>query len=280
MRRDHRHAAWVFALLGTVACGDEEAVPRDARDRDAAASRRDSGPRSRNRRGGEPGRATIEVLDPGTAESGTPGAIEAVVLFEGDPPPRVEIPAIQSHAQCRQEEAPLTEQVIVEDGKLQNVVVYLAGLPAGREVPPPPPEDAVVDQKGCLFVPHVSAVQAGRGLEVTNSDPFGHNVHVFADRNPGENKTTGPGQGVRLSIEHAEDVRLTCDLHPWMNAWVFVVDHPWFGVSGADGTLRIEDVPPGEYRLEAWHEHYGRLRCGDVAVGPGGRVQATITYAP
>ena len=79
-------------------------------------------------------------------------------------------------------------------------------------------------------------------------------------------------------MKHAEVLRLGCDIHPWMDARLVAFDHPWFAVSAPDGTFTIADVPPGTYRLEAWHEEYGGVKAGEITVGPGGRTAADFTF--
>jgi hypothetical protein len=169
--------------------------------------------------------------------------------------------------------------VIVTNGRLANVVVAIRKVPAGVEVPSPPTEPLLLDQVGCMYVPHVSAVQAGRPVLARNSDALSHNVHVYATVNPDSNDTVAAGGApVKLDFQRAEAIKLVCDLHSWMSAHVYVVDHPWFAVTGEDGTWTIDDLPPGEYVLEAWHERLKKIKSGSFSVGPGGEVNVEFTY--
>jgi hypothetical protein len=123
----------------------------------------------------------------------------------------------------------------------------------------------VLDQLGCLYTPHVIGLQVGQTLEVRNSDPTTHNVHFFAERspNPSENHNQPAGAAaLETRFEKSEiGARVGCDIHPWMSAWISAVDHPFFAVSGADGSFAIRGLPAGEYEFEAWHELFGRVRA-------------------
>ncbi len=151
------------------------------------------------------------------------------------------------------------DRILVQDGRLQGAFVWIeAGLEGFRfDVP----EQAVeLDQNGCLFVPRIVGVRAGQTLLARNSDGTMHNVHTKPDRNREKNFGMPAGSEPRdLSMRRAEVmVEVVCDVHAWMKAWVGVVDHPFFAVTGADGTYRFEGVPPGQYTLGVWHEKLGR----------------------
>jgi len=151
------------------------------------------------------------------------------------------------------------ESVVVgADGALQNVFVYVKdGLGTLRF--PIPSAAVVIDQKGCRYVPHVLGVQAGQRVEILNSDPTLHNIHAV----PMANREFNTGQPIP-GMRHAHQftarevmVPFKCDVHPWMNAYVGVLDHPFFGVTGADGSFELKGLPPGTYTIEAWHETLG-----------------------
>lgn len=144
--------------------------------------------------------------------------------------------------------------VASKTGALANVVVSLrAAKPATL---PPPTANAAVDQQGCQYRPHVQAVTVGTPLALVNSDAVLHNVHgsaggvqVFNMAMPIKN------QRVPTKLTRPGLVRLQCDAgHTWMGAWIYVFEHPWFAVTGADGTFEIKNVPPGHYTVEYWHE--------------------------
>jgi plastocyanin len=144
-------------------------------------------------------------------------------------------------------------------GTLENVVVSItAGLPPDGTFEPPS-EPVVLDQKGCMFQPHVVASMVGQSVVVKNSDPLLHSVHSMdAEEAPAFNFAQPTiGQRAVQPIRVVETFRVKCDLHPWMNAWVRVFNHPYFSVTQADGAFSIRNLPPGTYRIKAWHELLG-----------------------
>jgi hypothetical protein len=154
--------------------------------------------------------------------------------------------------------------IVSSEGGVANVVVSLrAGGDRSLTGPPPPPL-AVLDQRGCRFVPRVLAVAVGQPILVKNSDPFLHNVHSMAVNNgnfnfgqPGVNPGTNVGP-----FTTAERFKIRCDVHPWMTVHVSVFEHPYFAVTGPDGSFAIPgSVPDGRYLLVAWHEVLGELQA-------------------
>ncbi len=157
---------------------------------------------------------------------------------------------------------PVVEETVIvgENGRLKNVVVSIKKEPGQQLAGGVPKSPAVLDQKACMYEPHVLAMIVGQDLLVKNSDPFLHNVHsqavvndIFNAAMPGLND----GQKVVPQPNTPEIFRVKCDVHPWMNAWVAVFDHPYFSVTGDDGTFAIKGLPDGTYTLTAWHEKYG-----------------------
>jgi len=157
---------------------------------------------------------------------------------------------------------PVNEETIVADdkGNLANVVVSIkADDPSalGGEAPKTP---AVLDQKGCMYTPHVLPVMVGQEMKIKNDDPFLHNVHSLAQTNPAFNfGQPNKDDGKPVDPPKApEIIKVKCDVHPWMSAWIIVVDNPFFGASKEDGTYTIKgNLPDGEYTLHAWHEKLG-----------------------
>ncbi len=142
-----------------------------------------------------------------------------------------------------------------DKAQLADVVVSLKG--AGVKASGAPATPVVLDQVGCEYVPYVAAVQAGQKLLVKNSDPFMHNVHALpaAAGNKEANKAQMPkAPDLEFAFATPEPfLKFKCDVHPWMFSYVSVFDHPYFAVTGKDGSFKIANVPPGKYTLEVLH---------------------------
>jgi len=165
--------------------------------------------------------------------------------------------------------------VAARDGSLANVFVKLDGTFA----PTPVPSQAVtVDQHGCVYSPRVVGVRTGQPLTVKNSDPLLHNVHGLSGRNQGFNVGQPlAGMTNQFRLKEEEVLHLKCDVHSWMNAYVGVVSHPYFAVSNTAGTFEIANVPPGTYKIQAWHERYGPLTMS-VTVKAGAVTTVDFAY--
>lgn len=152
-----------------------------------------------------------------------------------------------------------SDQVVVSaDGGLKNVFVYVKKGLEGKafETPKTP---VVFDQIGCQYTPKVFGVQTNQTLEIRNSDDTLHNVHSLPKNSPQFNLGM-PIKGMKLKKTFTKPevmVKIKCEVHPWMAAYAGVLDHPYFAVSGDDGSFEIKDLPPGDYVIEAWHEKYG-----------------------
>ena len=231
----------------------------------------------------EPGVAPATETDttPAVAASGGSGVVEVVFSFEGDgslPDRQVsESAAIGCHADGSPVDVN-NRSLIVNGGKVQYVVVTLE--PRGHEpVVPLRAEPQLLDQIGCRFEPHVLVVREGESVSYRNSDGVNHNVNLKAKKNPKFSETVSPDGARDSEVSRAEDFEVRCDIHPWMNAQVMVVEQPYFAVSGTDGSLRIEGVAAGEYRVEYWHETLGKGRIEDISVADGEVVNLEMTLS-
>ena len=142
---------------------------------------------------------------------------------------------------------------VSSSGGVADAFVWIKdGLPPGTY--PVPSEAVTLDQKGCEYRPRVFGIRAGQTLVLANSDPILHNVHA-----PGFNVPL-PSVGARVSRKFPRPevmATITCDVHPWMRAYAGVTPHPFFAVTGADGTFSIPNLPAGSYTLQVWHEKLG-----------------------
>ena len=148
------------------------------------------------------------------------------------------------------------ETIVLGDGNaLANVFVYVkSGLP--DQDWPAPSDPIVVDQKGCIYTPHVVGVQVGQPFKILNSDGLLHNIHSLSKANPPFNRAMPANvKEADFTFDKEEEMfKVKCDVHPWMGAYVTVVDHPFHAVSGMDGSFKIEGLPAGTYEIEARHE--------------------------
>lgn len=173
-----------------------------------------------------------------------------------------------------------TDHYAVKDGKLANVFVYVKSGLEGKTFPTPT-EKKTIDQQGCLYHPHVQGVQVGQPLTIKNSDATLHNIHAMAKTNA-EFNNAQPVQNMEFdqTFDKVEVmVPFKCDVHPWMNAYVGVLDHPYYAVSAEDGAFSIEELPPGTYTLEAWHEELGTA-TQQVTIAPNQTVDVTFDFQP
>lgn len=211
--------------------------------------------------------ASKPVVAAGTA------SISGTVTFDGVPPP----PRTLGDQICGVTKLPiLDESLIVSDGgAMKNVVVYLEDGPNVASKTEP----ALLDQHQCRYVPHVLAVRTGQTLQVRSSDPTLHNTHGDKGSNKPFNLSfVNAGQTREVTFAEPEvAIRVRCDVHQWMNAYVAVFDHPFFAVTGDGGIFTLKDVPTGTYTLVAWHERYGK-KSQPVTVGNDGQVVADFAF--
>ncbi len=172
-----------------------------------------------------------------------------------------------------------SEKVVADGGGLANVFVHVkSGLSGSYSAPA---DKVVLNQLGCQYVPHVSGVQVGQTLVIRNSDQTLHNVHALPEANEEFNQGQ-PFQDMELerTFDTAEVmVPFKCDVHPWMASYLGVMDHPFFAVSGADGSFSIDGLPAGDYVVEAWHEEFGAQTL-DVSVAADGSAEANFDFSP
>jgi hypothetical protein len=218
---------------------------------------------------------------PTPLDRSTTGTLSGSVRLEGAAP---EMRPLQMTGECtaRHTGPVLSGDAVVHDGKVENAFVYIKdGL--GDRVFAVPETPVVLDQSGCIYRPRVVGAQTCQPIEFVNSDPLLHNVHGA----PGHSSPWNFGMAVKgskraVKIDTAEvPVNVRCDVHPWMRAYVGVVDHPYFAVTGPDGRFAIADVPPGDYLIASWHERFGAKETR-VTLGPKETkdVTFTLTAAP
>jgi hypothetical protein len=173
------------------------------------------------------------------------------------------------------------ENVVVGSGdSLQNVVLYISEGLTGNEASAVPSEEPTFDQKGCMYVPHVLAMDVDQKFKVVTRDQTTHNIHPLpqpGSSNIGWNKSQPPGAPpIETSWKAAEPISVKCNIHPWMHGWFVVVKGP-YATSGEDGSYTIKNVPPGSYTVTAWQEDLG-TQTAKVTVAGGAAAKADFTF--
>jgi plastocyanin len=232
--------------------------------------------------GGNDEAASSNEATQAATQSGPQGnaAVTGTVSFAGTAPANPTIDMSEEAACKAKHTGAITDpQVVVKDGKVANVFVYVKnGLPANASYSPPA-ESAVIDQEGCLYKPRVLGVMAGQNIDIKNSDPVLHNIKAV----PKVNRTfniSQPTAGMvsKRKFDRPEQmIPLQCNVHSWMHASVGVMPHPFFATTGDDGKFEIKGLPPGTYEIEAWHEKLGP-KTMTVTVGDGETKTADFNY--
>jgi hypothetical protein len=221
-----------------------------------------------------------------TAAAGGVGSIKGRVVYQGGdlslPPKYPKGSAPKDPTVCGVEAIP-DETVVVNNGGLANVFIYLTKAPKGT-IPPASNEPVIFDQKSCIFKPHALLVRTTQPVKVLNDDAALHNTHTYPKRNTGFNQGVQPNDRTGVDLVYtkpeAEPLQVGCDVHPWMIAFHLPVDHPFAAVSAADGTFEIKDLPAGKHDFKVWHEKGGVLnKALSVTVKAGETIDLEIPVA-
>ena len=214
------------------------------------------------------------------------GAIYGKITFNGTPPEPEHFQITKNSDVCGATHDRQT--VRVENGTLQDVVVLLEGIEAGK---PRTSNMANVIARDCVFKPYLSVVsRTGKGrkgspyMAVLNEDTVIHNPHPFETQAKGRRTLWNvglPEKGSQtkkqLIVRKSNTVRLECDQHNFMLSWTRVVDNPYWAISGKDGTFSIDDIPPGSYTMIAWHPMLGEQKQ-EIMIKKGGSEKAHFTF--
>lgn len=263
-----RSLAPILAAMLASACGGDSTAARAATDsRQSAASH------------GTPTFAapsgTYRVVDVANG-----GAVSGHVTIDGAVPAPPAPPVTADSADCDMQ--PGDPSIVHRGGAVENVVVWLSDVRAGVALPAE--KRYAITQTGCLLDPRVQAISLGGTVNVRSVDPVRHTTVLLRAG------TTDTLAVVRLydagSVvpdEHvgkrAGLVELRCEQHPWTRGWIAVFDHPYFAVTGADGSFRITDVPPGKHTLMIWHERGGAPQSQTVDVPASGEAKVEAKVA-
>jgi plastocyanin len=192
------------------------------------------------------------------------GSISGKVVLAGAvPPPKKLDVTIDQYVCGNVKEA--EDLLLSPQREIRNAVVWLDNPPAGAAAAalPTPVE---MDQNKCVFVPRLVIVPAGGTVNFLNSDRLLHNIHTTPKVNPAINRTQPKDRTIPFTFEKPEIVRINCDLHSWMVAWVVVAVHPYYAITGPSGSFSFDNLPPGQYKLQVWQERLG-TSTASVTVG-------------
>src|SRR5215213_2217246 len=226
--------------------------------------------------------------DTAQAYSGATGTVSGVISYNGTPPAPRKIDTT-ADAVCGQKNPNLTtDDTIVKDGKLANTFIYIkegnveGGKKVGDYAWATPTTAARLDQNGCHYAPHVLGLQVNQKLSITNSDATQHNIHPTPKLNPEWNQSQGNGAPpIEKTFLRSEVlIPVKCNQHPWMKAYIGVLKHPFFSVSGDTGAFEIKGVPPGSYTVVAWREGgaTGEEKTMQVTVPANGSAKADFAF--
>ncbi len=221
---------------------------------------------------------TLEAFQ-NAIKAGQVGTISGRTLFKGEPPPPKELRVTLNKKTCGHTYQ--SESLLVsEKGGIQNVVVSLLRIPKGL-LRKPDDKPIQIDQQKCIFIPHVLLVPAGVEFEVLNSDPVSHSFHTIGAHNKELNiiQTKTKRRRLPLTFPEPDIIKVICDVHSWMKAWIIVTDHPYYALTEADGQFRLENVPEGSYRIKAWHEELGTLPVQKVVVTTNQDVKVDFEFS-
>jgi hypothetical protein len=201
--------------------------------------------------------------------NGNEGAITGTVSFKGTKPKRKHIDMSQDNS-CHSINPEATVQnVMLSKGQLANVIVYIkSGGELEKYYFEYPSSSVTIDRQFCQFVPRIVAIQSGQMLKILNNDVTSHNFHPVPAKNVEWNRSQSMGaEPLEQSFKYPEIIPIKCNRHPWMQAFVGVFHHPFFFVTGKDGSFKIDGVPPGRYTIAVWHEVFGEQTI-EVTINP------------
>jgi plastocyanin len=201
-----------------------------------------------------------------TTETASAGAIKGHVRFAGPPRPPKMVPITTDQYVCGKEKDAEDLIVAPENKGIRNAVVWLTSPPPGAK--PVAQASVAIDQKQCNFSPRVVVVPVGGTVEFLNSDRLLHNIHSQSQANQSFNRTQPRGRAIPITFTKPEIIKIDCDLHSWMRAWVVVAEHSFYAITGANGEFALGSVPAGTYNLSIWQETLGTV-TKDVRVGEG-----------
>ena len=201
------------------------------------------------------------------------GAIKGKVVFVGSAPAPKKIDVVIDQYLCGAQQD-VGDLLLSPRKEIRNSVVWIENPPANAAWPAKAAK-VEMDQKGCIYIPRMVVVPVGGTVDFLNSDRLLHNIHATPKLNVPFNLTQPKNRTIPITFTKPEIVRIICDLHPWMISWVIVAAHPFYAVTGLDGQFAFDNLPPGQYKLQVWHERLGTVPAS-VTVSDKQPAQVTV----
>lgn len=200
----------------------------------------------------------LSSVDPTYVEvkPGAVGTISGKITYDGKPPSPSMLTISADRKYCGASRYD-DQWLIGNDGGVKNVVVYLSDIKSGKAMATP--HQMVLNQSGCRYVPRMSVVAPGSELLIQSSDPVLHNIHSYREGTTLFNVAVPPSQAfpIHKKLDKPGGIKLRCDVHNFMRAAIFVASNPYYAVTDEEGKFAIDDVPPGTYTINIWHEAAG-----------------------
>jgi len=227
-----------------------------------------------------PAAVCLQVAGRALEQSGNTGEITGKIYFEGDRPKLLPL-NMGKDPVCQSEHTGTVyaeDGAVNENGTLPNAFVYVKGSNASVKVVPPR-NSVDLTQQGCMYEPHVLGIMVGQPLQVQTLDPTTHNIHVMASGNREWNVTQEPGSAsaIRKFTRAEIMIPVHCNEHPWMKAYIGVVDNPYFAVTGNKGSFVLKGLPAGKYIVAVWTATFGSQEQ-EVTVGASESATANFTF--
>lgn len=209
------------------------------------------------------------------------GTVSGTIKYAGDAEVPKRLKVDKDKEVCSQYEPLYSESLIVnkKNKGIQNAVVSIKNITQGKDwnLPEGGP---VMDQNGCFFNPHILVVPAGKQFIILNNDGILHNVHTHGTINRPVNKAQPKFlKELKMKIDQPEYVRITCDVHSWMEGWIAAAAHPYYVVTDENGAFKLDNIPPGSYELEIWHEKLGK-QTQKVTAKSGTDAKVNVVFNP
>lgn len=218
--------------------------------------------------------APVAAYEGGAVANG--GSISGTVKYKGTPPPAAKLDVNKDNAVCGSGQKDSRELVVAADGGIKYAVVSIPGIAKGKAFPT---DKVVLDQKGCEYLPHIVLAPAGADVDILNSDGILHNIHTYSEKNPPLNRAQPKfKKTLTENFKQPERIKLSCDVHGWMQGWLVIEDNPYYVVTDDKGNFKLTDVPAGDYELKVWQEKLGES-TQKVTVKPGADTAVTFELA-